>query len=214
QKVWEEGPSPALDAAQRTKIGETVAAAMRELQYVGVGTVEFLYEDGEFYFIEMNTRIQVEHPVTEMVTNTDLIKEQIRIAAGLGLKKQQKHIKLRGHAIECRINAENPRSFVPSPGEIKKYHAPGGPGIRLDTHIYAGYKVPPHYDSMIGKLIAYGSDRKSAIARMRQALSEMVIEGIQTNIPLQRRIMDDPVFREGTHNIHYTEQMLEQWETE
>ena len=162
----------------------------------------------------MNTRIQVEHPVTEQVTGVDLIKAQIRIAAGLGLKKQQKHIKLRGHAIECRINAENARTFVPSPGEIKKYHAPGGPGIRMDTHIYAGYKVPPHYDSKIGKLIAYGSARKSAIARMRQALSELVVEGIHTNIPLQRRIMEDSVFREATHNIHNMEEMLEQWDKE
>jgi acetyl-CoA carboxylase biotin carboxylase subunit len=214
QKVVEESPAPGITQEQRDEIGALCVAACKRIGYRGAGTFEFLYDHGHFYFIEMNTRIQVEHPVTEMVSGVDLIKEQIRIAAGLGLKKQQRHIKLRGHAIECRINAENARTFVPSPGEIKKYHAPGGPGIRMDTHIYAGYKVPPHYDSMIGKLIAYGSDRKSAIARMRQALSEMVIEGIQTNIALQRRIMEDPVFREATHNIHYTEEMLQQWEKE
>ena len=214
QKVVEESPAPGITQEQRDEIGALCVAACKRIGYRGAGTFEFLYEHGHFYFIEMNTRIQVEHPVTEMVTGIDLIKEQIRIAAGLGLKKQQKHVKLRGHAIECRINAENSRTFVPSPGEIKKYHAPGGPGIRMDTHIYAGYKVPPHYDSMIGKLIAYGSDRKSAIARMKQALSEMVVEGIQTNIALQRRIMEDSVFREATHNIHYLENMLQLWEKE
>jgi len=214
QKVVEESPAPGITQEQRDEIGALCVNACKRIGYRGAGTFEFLYEHGKFYFIEMNTRIQVEHPVTEMVTNVDLIKAQIRIAAGLGLKKQQKHIKIRGHAIECRINAEHPRTFIPSPGEIKKYHAPGGPGIRMDTHIYAGYKVPPHYDSMIGKLIAYGSDRKSAMARMRQALSEMVIEGIHTNIPLQRRIMEDSVFKEGAHNIHYLEEMLEQWDKE
>ncbi len=214
QKVVEESPAPGITQEQRDEIGALCVNACKRIGYRGAGTFEFLYEHGKFYFIEMNTRIQVEHPVTEMVTNVDLIKAQIRIAAGLGLKKQQKHIKIRGHAIECRINAEHPRTFIPSPGEIKKYHAPGGPGIRMDTHIYAGYKVPPHYDSMIGKLIAYGSDRKSAMARMRQALSEMVIEGIHTNIPLQRRIMEDNVFKEGAHNIHYLEEMLEQWDKE
>ncbi|PTU32338.1 acetyl-CoA carboxylase biotin carboxylase subunit [Stenotrophobium rhamnosiphilum] len=214
QKVVEESPAPGITQEQRDEIGALCVNACKRIGYRGAGTFEFLYEHGHFYFIEMNTRIQVEHPVTEMVTGVDLIKAQIRIAAGLGLKKQQKNIKLRGHAIECRINAEHSRTFIPSPGEIKKYHAPGGPGIRMDTHIYAGYKVPPHYDSMIGKLIAFGSDRKSAIARMRQALSEMVVEGINTNIPLQRRIMEDGVFREGTHNIHYLEEMLEQWDKE
>ena len=214
QKVVEESPAPGITQEQRDEIGALCVAACKRIGYRGAGTFEFLYENGHFYFIEMNTRIQVEHPVTEMVTGVDLIKAQIRIAAGLGLKKQQKHIKLRGHAIECRINAEHSRTFIPSPGEIKKYHAPGGPGIRMDTHIYAGYKVPPHYDSMIGKLIAFGSDRKSAIARMRQALSEMVVEGINTNIPLQRHIMEDPVFREGAHNIHYLEEMLEKWDKE
>ena len=214
QKVVEESPAPGITQEQRDEIGALCVAACKRIGYRGAGTFEFLYENGRFYFIEMNTRIQVEHPVTEQVTGVDLIKAQVRIAAGLGLKKQQKHIKLRGHAIECRINAEHSRTFVPSPGEIKKYHAPGGPGIRMDTHIYAGYKVPPHYDSMIGKLIAYGSDRKSAIARMKQALSEMVVEGIHTNIPLQRRIMEDSVFREGAHNIHYLEEMLEKWDKE
>ncbi|TXH05284.1 MAG: acetyl-CoA carboxylase biotin carboxylase subunit [Nevskiaceae bacterium] len=214
QKVVEESPAPGITQEQRDEIGSLCVEACKRIGYRGAGTFEFLYDNGHFYFIEMNTRIQVEHPVTEQVTGMDLIKAQIRIAAGLGLKKQQRHVKLRGHAIECRINAENARTFVPSPGEIKKYHAPGGPGIRLDTHIYAGYKVPPHYDSMIGKLIAYGSDRKSAIARMKQALSEMVVEGIHTNIPLQRRIMEDSVFRDGAHNIHYLEKMLEQWEKE
>jgi acetyl-CoA carboxylase, biotin carboxylase subunit len=214
QKVVEEAPAPGLTDEQRAEIGELCVAACKRIGYRGAGTFEFLYENGNFYFIEMNTRIQVEHPVTEMVTGMDLIKEQIRIAAGYPLKKQQKFVKMRGHAIECRICAEHPRTFIPSPGEIKKYHAPGGPGIRLDSHVYAGYVVPPHYDSMIGKLIAYGPDRKSALARMRQALAEMVIEGIHSNIPLQRRIMDDEVFREGAHNIHYLEQMMEQWARE
>ncbi len=214
QKVVEEAPAPGITDEQREEIGALCVAACLRIGYRGAGTFEFLYENGQFYFIEMNTRIQVEHPVTEMITGVDLIKEMIRIADGKPLKKKQANIRVRGHAIECRINAEHARTFVPSPGEIKKYHAPGGPGIRLDSHCYAGYKVPPHYDSMIGKLIAYGSDRKSAIARMRQALNEMFIDGIQTNIPLQRRIMSDPVFKEGTHQIHYLEKMLEQWATE
>ena len=214
QKVVEESPAPGVTEEQRSEIGALCVAACKRIGYRGAGTFEFLYDHGHFYFIEMNTRIQVEHPVTEMVVGMDLIKEQIRIAAGYPLKKQQKNVKMRGHAIECRINAEHARTFVPSPGEIKKYHAPGGPGIRMDTHIYAGYKVPPHYDSMIGKLIAYGSDRKSAIARMKQALSEIVIEDIQTNIPLQLRIMQDEVFGAGEHNIHYLEKMLEKWEKE
>jgi acetyl-CoA carboxylase, biotin carboxylase subunit len=214
QKVVEESPAPGISEEQRAEIGALCVEACKRIGYRGAGTFEFLYENGRFYFIEMNTRIQVEHPVTEMVTGMDLIKEQIRIAAGRPLKKQQRYVKMRGHAIECRINAENSRTFSPSPGEIKKFHAPGGPGIRLDTHIYTGYRVPPNYDSMIGKLIAYGADRKSAIARMRQALSEMVVDGIDTNIPLQRRIMRDPVFCAGEHNIHYMEQMLEQWKAE
>ena len=214
QKVVEESPAPGITDEQREEIGTLCVEACKRIGYRGAGTFEFLYEHGKFYFIEMNTRIQVEHPVTEMISGVDLIREMIKIAAGRPLVKKQGNIRLRGHAIECRINAENPRTFIPSPGEIKKFHAPGGPGIRLDSHIYAGYKVPPNYDSMIGKLIAYGADRKSAIARMKQALSEMVIEGIQTNIPLQLRIMRDPTFREGLHNIHYMDDMLAEWQTE
>ncbi len=214
QKVVEECPAFGITPEQRERIGRLCVTACQRINYRGAGTFEFLYENGEFYFIEMNTRIQVEHPVTEMVTGVDLIKEMIRIADGKPLKKKQANIRMRGHAIECRINAEHPRTFAPSPGELKKYHAPGGPGIRLDSHCYAGYKVPPHYDSMIGKLIAYGSDRKTAIARMRQALAEMVIEGIHSNIDLQRRIMSDEVFRDGGHHIHYLEKMLEQWAKE
>jgi len=214
QKVVEESPAPGITQKQRDEIGHLCVEACKRIGYRGAGTFEFLYENGHFYFIEMNTRIQVEHPVTELVSGVDLIREMIKIAAGRTLKKEQKHVRLRGHAIECRINAENSRTFIPSPGEIKKYHAPGGPGVRLDSHVYAGYRVPPNYDSMIGKLITWGPDRKSAIARMRQALAEMVIEGIQTNIPLQSRIMRDGVFREGAHNIHYLEEMLAQWQTE
>jgi len=214
QKVVEESPAPGITDEQREEIGTLCVEACKRIGYRGAGTFEFLYEHGKFYFIEMNTRIQVEHPVTEMISGVDLIREMIKIAAGRPLVKKQGNIRLRGHAIECRINAENPRTFIPSPGEIKKFHAPGGPGIRLDSHIYTGYKVPPNYDSMIGKLIAYGADRKSAIARMKQALSEMVIEGIQTNISLQLRIMRDPTFREGLHNIHYMDDMLAEWQTE
>ncbi len=214
QKVVEEAPAPGITDEQRARIGALCVEACKRIGYRGAGTFEFLYEHGEFYFIEMNTRIQVEHPVTEMITGVDLIREMIRIADGKKLLKKQGNIRIRGHAIECRINAEHSRSFIPSPGELKKYHAPGGPGIRLDSHCYAGYHVPSHYDSMIGKLIAYGSDRKTAIARMRQALAEMVIEGINCNIPLQRRIMADPVFQEGTHHIHYLEHMLTEWAQE
>ncbi|HUP90881.1 MAG TPA: acetyl-CoA carboxylase biotin carboxylase subunit [Solimonas sp.] len=213
QKVVEESPAPGITDEQREEIGALCVAACKRINYRGAGTFEFLYDQGRFFFIEMNTRIQVEHPVTEMVTGLDLIREQIRIAAGLPLRKQQKHVKFRGHAIECRINAEHARTFVPSPGEIKMYHPPGGPGIRIDSHIYAGYNVPPNYDSMIGKLIAYGPDRKSAVMRMRQALAEMLVEGIQTNIPLQRRIMHDEVFFAGAHNIHYLEEMMSRWES-
>lgn len=214
QKVVEESLAPGVTAEQRTQIGALCVEACKRIGYRGAGTFEFLYENGQFYFIEMNTRIQVEHPVTEMVTSVDLIGEMIRIADGQPLRLTQDDIQFRGHAIECRINAENPRTFVPSPGEIRKYHAPGGPGIRLDSHCYAGYKVPPHYDSMIGKLIAWGATREIAIARMRQALAEMVIEGIHTNIELQRRIMADEVFGAGTHHIHYLEKMLQKWAEE
>ncbi len=208
QKVVEEAPAPGITGKQRKKIGERCAEACRTIGYRGAGTFEFLYENGEFYFIEMNTRVQVEHPVTEMVTGVDIVKEQLRIAAGEKLSYKQKHIKIRGHAIECRINAEDPDTFMPSPGQITNLHFPGGPGIRVETHIYNGYTVPPYYDSMIGKLIAYGEDRESAMARMRIALSEMVIEGIKSNIPLQIDIMKDAAFREGGVNIHYLETTL------
>ncbi len=208
QKVVEEAPAPGITEAQRRTIGERCAEACRRIGYRGVGTFEFLYEDGEFYFIEMNTRVQVEHPVTEMVTGVDIVKEQILIAAGEPLRYRQEDIQLRGHAIECRLNAEHPETFLPSPGRIREFHAPGGPGIRLETHIYSGYTVPPHYDSMIGKLIAHGEDRRSAIARLCNALRETVIDGIHTNLPLQRRILTDAVFQKGGANIHYLEKKL------
>ncbi len=214
QKVIEESPAPGITDEQREEIGELCVEACKRIGYRGAGTFEFLYDAGRFYFIEMNTRIQVEHPVTEMVTGVDLIREMIRIADGKKLTKKQGNIRLRGHAIECRINAENARTFAPSPGEIKKYHAPGGPGVRLDSHCYTGYRVPPHYDSMIGKLIVWGPSRASAISRMNQALAEMIIEGINVNIPLQRRIMADPIYQAGTHHIHYMEHMLEEWAAE
>jgi acetyl-CoA carboxylase biotin carboxylase subunit len=211
QKVVEESPAPGITAEQRAEIGELCVAACKRIGYRGAGTMEFLYENGKFYFIEMNTRIQVEHPVTEMVTGLDLIKQQIHVAAGRALLHKQSDIRLRGHSIECRINAEDPYKFTPSPGEITTYHTPGGPGVRLDSHAYLGYRVPPHYDSMIGKLIVHGATRRSAIARMRTALAEMIIGGIKTNIPLQRRIIEDPVFQDGAHHIHYLGEMLERW---
>ncbi|MGQ0621870.1 MAG: acetyl-CoA carboxylase biotin carboxylase subunit [Panacagrimonas sp.] len=214
QKVVEESPAPGITDEQRDEIGALCVEACKRIGYRGAGTFEFLYDAGKFYFIEMNTRIQVEHPVTEMVTGVDLIREMIRIADGKKLTKKQSNIRFRGHAIECRINAENARTFIPSPGEIKKYHAPGGPGVRMDTHIYSGYKVPPHYDSMVGKLICWGNTRESAIARMKGALSEMIIEGIDTNAALQQRIMRDEVFAKGEHNIHYLADMLEVWAKE
>jgi len=210
QKIIEEAPAPELTEKQREKIGERCADACRKIGYRGAGTFEFLYEDAEFYFIEMNTRIQVEHPVTEMITGVDLVQEQIRIAAGEKLRFRQKDIVVRGHAIECRINAEDPYRFTPSPGRITSYHPPGGPGIRVDTHIYAGYTVPPNYDSMVGKLIAYGATRDQAIRRMRIALSEMVLEGITTNIPLHRELLHDSRFLRGGTSIHYLEQKLAQ----
>ncbi len=210
QKIIEEAPAPELTEKQRERIGERCADACRKIGYRGAGTFEFLYEDGEFYFIEMNTRIQVEHPVTEMITGVDLVQEQIRIAAGEKLRFRQKDIVVRGHAIECRINAEDPYRFTPSPGRITSYHPPGGPGIRVDTHIYAGYTVPPNYDSMVGKLIAYGATRDQAIRRMRIALSEMVLEGIATNIPLHRELLHDSRFLRGGTSIHYLEQKLAQ----
>ena len=210
QKIIEEAPAPELTEKQREKIGERCADACRRIGYLGAGTFEFLYEDGEFYFIEMNTRIQVEHPVTEMITGVDLVQEQIRIAAGEKLRYRQKDIVVRGHAIECRINAEDPYRFTPSPGRITSYHPPGGPGIRVDTHIYAGYTVPPNYDSMVGKLIAYGATRDQAIRRMRIALSEMVLEGVTSNIPLHRELLHDSRFLRGGTSIHYLEQKLAQ----
>ena len=210
QKVIEEAPAPELTARLRDKIGERCVEACRKIAYRGAGTFEFLYEDGEFYFIEMNTRIQVEHPVTEMITGIDIVQEQIRVAAGEKLRFRQKDVQIRGHAIECRINAEDPYRFTPSPGRITSYHAPGGPGIRVDSHVYQGYAVPPNYDSMIGKVIAYGATREQAIRRMRVALSEMVVEGIQTNIALHRELLHDIRFVRGGVSIHYLEQKLAQ----
>jgi len=208
QKVVEEAPAPGISAELRAKMGERCAEACRQIGYRGVGTFEFLYEGGEFYFIEMNTRIQVEHPVTEMITGVDIVKEQLLIAGGDPLSYTQDDIVVRGHAIECRINAEDPEKFLPCPGDITKLHVAGGPGVRVDTHIYAGYRVPPYYDSMIGKLITHGETREVAIARMQGALTETVIEGIKTNIPLQQSIMADAKFAEGGVNIHYLEKKL------
>ncbi len=209
QKIIEEAPAPLLGLKLRNKIGERCAAACRKIKYRGAGTFEFLYENGEFYFIEMNTRVQVEHPVTELITGIDIIQEQIRVAAGEPLRYKQKDIEFRGHAVECRINAEDPYTSVPSPGRITQYHAPGGPGIRVDSHVYQNYYVPPFYDSMIGKVIAYGDTREQAVARMRIALSEMVVEGIKTNIPLHQDLMMDSAFVEGGASIHYLTHKLE-----
>ncbi|WP_416430581.1 acetyl-CoA carboxylase biotin carboxylase subunit [Piscirickettsia salmonis] len=208
QKVVEEAPAPGLTKEEREKIGEQCVKACRELKYRGAGTFEFLYEDGRFYFIEMNTRVQVEHPVTELITGMDIVKEQLRIAGGLGLSKRQKDIHIQGHAIECRINAEDPKTFMPSPGHIDFYHPPGGPGVRVDSHLYSGYSVPPHYDSMVAKVITHGEDRQSAIIRMQGALGETIINGIKTNIPLQQEIMADLNFQAGGTNIHYLEKKL------
>ncbi len=210
QKVIEEAPAPGITEAQRKKIGESCAAACRKIGYRGAGTFEFLYENGGFYFIEMNTRVQVEHPVTELITGVDIVQEQIRVAAGEKLRYTQKQIQLRGHAMECRINAEDPFTFVPSPGKIESYHPAGGPGIRIDSHIYQGYTVPSHYDSMVAKLISYGDTRDQAMARMRVALSEMAITGIKTNIPLHQDLMVDAAFRVGGTPIHYLEERLSQ----
>ncbi len=208
QKVLEEAPAPGITHEQRKKIGESCVNACLELGYRGAGTFEFLYEDGKFYFIEMNTRIQVEHPVTEMITGIDIVKEQLRIAAGEPLSIEQKDVRIKGHAIECRINAEDAKSFIPSPGKIQQFHAPGGFGVRFDSHIYSGYVVPPYYDSLIGKLITFGEDRDTAIAKMRNALDEIVIEGIKTNIPLHYDLIRDGNFRTGGTNIHYLEKKL------
>ena len=209
QKVIEESPAPGITAEQRAEIGAVCVTACKRIGYRGAGTMEFLYAKGRFYFIEMNTRIQVEHPVTELVTGIDLIQAQIRIANGETLWIDQSQVTPRGHAIECRINAENPKTFAPSPGEIKRWHVPGGPGVRIDSHCYAGYKVPPNYDSMIGKLITYGVTRESAMARMGIALSEMAVDGILTNIPMQQRILKDELFQKGEHHIHYLADLLE-----
>jgi len=212
QKVLEEAPAPDLAPKLRERIGERCVDACRKIGYRGAGTFEFLFEDGEFFFIEMNTRIQVEHPVTEMITGIDLVQEQILVAAGEKLRFRQKDIQFRGHAIECRINAEDPYRFTPSPGRITSYHPPGGPGIRVDSHVYQGYTVPPNYDSMVGKVIAFGATRQQALGRMRIALSEMVVEGIQTNIPLHRDMLGDTNFIKGGVSIHYLEQKLAQEE--
>lgn len=208
QKVIEEAPAPGIPAAVRNRIGERCAEACRQIGYRGAGTFEFLYENGEFYFIEMNTRIQVEHPVTEAITGIDLVQEQLRVAAGEKLSVTQKDVKLRGHAIECRINAEDPFTFVPSPGQVTQFHTPGGPGIRVDSHMYQNCVVPPYYDSLIAKIIAYGDTRAQALARMRIALSEMVVEGIRTNIPLHQELLVDANFVAGGTSIHYLEQKL------
>jgi len=208
QKVWEESPSPALNDSQRPEIGEICAAAMRKLEYAGVGTIEFLYEDGKFYFIEMNTRIQVEHPVTEMVTGFDLVNEQIKIAAGSPLSITQDDVKFQGHAIECRINAEHHATFRPSPGKITHYHPPGGLGVRVDSAVYSGYTIPPNYDSLVGKLIVHGRNRTEALMRLRRALDEFVLDGIDTTIPLFRTLVRDADIQNGIYDIHWLERFL------
>ena len=208
QKVWEEGPSPALNTAARDEVGETVAKAMREIKYLGVGTVEFLYEEGKFYFIEMNTRIQVEHPVTEMLTDIDLVLEQIRVAAGGELEFTQSDVRFHGHAIECRINAENPVSFRPSPGKIVHYHPPGGLGVRVDSAVYHGYTIPPYYDSLVGKLIVHGKTRSECLMRLKRALDEFVIDGIETTLPLFRALARNKDIIDGQYHIHWLEEFL------
>ena len=209
QKVVEEAPAPGITPETRQKIYDSCINACQEIKYRGAGTLEFLYEDGEFYFIEMNTRLQVEHPVTERVTGIDIVRQQLRIAAGEELSIKQEDIEVEGHSIECRINAEHPETFIPSPGKVKLYHSPGGNGVRVDSHIYSGYSVPPHYDSLIAKLITHGPTREVAIGRMQNALEEMLVDGINTNITLQERIMRDEGFKKGGMNIHYLEKMLE-----
>lgn len=210
QKVFEEAPSPALNQAQRDDIGMIVARAVKKLGYLGAGTIEFLYEDGQFYFIEMNTRIQVEHPVTEMITGIDLIREQIRVADGSKLSFTQDDVLLVGHSIECRINAEHPQTFIPSPGKITEFHPPGGPAVRLDSAAYAGYSIPPHYDSLIGKLIVHGRTRKECLMRLSRCLDEMVIGGIQTTLPLHRRLVEQEDVINGEYNIHWLEKFLDE----
>lgn len=208
QKVVEEAPAPGIDEEARQAVFESCVKACIDIGYRGAGTFEFLYENGRFYFIEMNTRVQVEHPVSELITGIDIVKQQLLIAGGQPLQFKQSDVQFRGHAIECRINAEDPKTFLPSPGKIELFHAPGGPGIRVDSHIYSGYRIPPYYDSLIGKLISFGEDRAIAVARMRMALEEMVIEGIKTNISLQKDIMADTNFQKGGFNIHYLEKKL------
>ena len=208
QKVIEEAPAPGISEEQRNRIGARCVKACQEIGYNSAGTFEFLYENDEFYFIEMNTRLQVEHPVTEMITGIDIVREQLRIAGGEKLSYTQDQVNIQGHAIECRVNAEDPKTFMPSPGLINLWHAPGGPGVRVDSHIYSGYKVPPYYDSMIGKIIAHGGDRDAAIARMRNALTEVVIEGIKTNVPLHQEIFQHAAFQAGGTDIHYLEKRL------
>jgi acetyl-CoA carboxylase biotin carboxylase subunit len=208
QKVWEEGPSPALNAEMRARIGRTVAKAMEELGYSGAGTVEFLYEDGQFYFIEMNTRIQVEHPVTEMITGIDLVNEQIRVAAGAPLSVRQEDVRFDGHAIECRVNAEHPSTFRPSPGTISYFHPPGGLGVRVDSAAYQGYRIPPHYDSLVGKLIVHGRTRTECLMRLRRALDEFVVDGIDTTLPLFRTLVRNPDIQNGLYDIHWLETFL------
>ncbi|MCC5870315.1 MAG: acetyl-CoA carboxylase biotin carboxylase subunit [Gammaproteobacteria bacterium] len=208
QKVIEEAPAPGITTEQRERMGKRCVRACEEIGYRNAGTFEFLYQDGEFFFIEMNTRVQVEHPVTELITGIDIVREQLLIAAGEKLSVRQKDVQIRGHAIECRINAEDAKTFMPSPGQVTLWHPPGGPGIRVDSHVYSGYSVPPYYDSMIGKVLASGQDRSSAIARMSIALSEMVIEGIRTNIPLHQEILSHSAFRTGGTDIHYLEKRL------
>ncbi len=209
QKVFEAAPSPALNQAQREDIGMIVARAVSKLGYLGAGTMEFLYEDGNFYFIEMNTRLQVEHPITEMITGIDLVREQIRIANGAKLSFAQEDVLLVGHAIECRLNAEHPETFIPSPGLITDFHAPGGPGVRLDSAAYAGYRIPPHYDSLIGKLIVHGRTRRECVMRLRRALAEMIIGGVETTLPLHRRLAEETDVIDGDYNIHWLEKFLE-----
>jgi acetyl-CoA carboxylase biotin carboxylase subunit len=208
QKIWEEAHSPALNSAQRDQIGARVAKAMADLNYEGVGTIEFLYENGEFYFIEMNTRLQVEHPVTEMITGLDLVQEQIRVANGTTLKYTQSDITFSGHAIECRINAENAKTFVPSPGRVDAVHFPGGLGVRVDSALYAGYRIPPYYDSLIGKLIVFGKSRTECMMRLKRAMGEFVIEGVETTIPLFQRLLTEPDIIDGHYDIHWLEQYL------
>jgi len=212
QKVLEEAPSPVISAQQRAEMGGIVARAMADMGYRGAGTIEFLYENGEFYFIEMNTRLQVEHPVTEAITGLDLVREQIRIADGKPLTLRQEDVEFRGHAIECRINAEDPRTFAPSPGKVTSWHAPGGMHVRVDSGLYAGYRIPPYYDSMIAKLIVYGTTRNGALRRLRRALEEFVIEGVKTTIPLHQALLDDPEFQDGDYTIKWLEQWLEREE--